>query len=300
MAYYSIKDLEKLSGIKAHTIRIWEKRYNLVEPKRTDTNIRYYDDTDLKKVLNAAVLNHNGLKISHIANLNNDEISSKINEISRRNQDAKSVIDNLVISMIELDEKKFEKILSQSIMQEGFENTILHTIYPFFQKIGMLWQTGAINPAQEHFISNLVRQKLIVAIDGIIDKDNRPGKRFVLFLPEGELHEIGLLFYAYLIKKRGHRVIYLGQSVPFNDLESVVAIRPCDYLFTSFSSNISGINYPNYLEKLSRTFPGIVVLFSTFDPDTVRDRLPLNVKMMDNAVDFMNFLEQIWETEKAG
>ena len=170
MAYYSIKDLEKLSGIKAHTLRIWEKRYNLVEPKRTETNIRYYDDEDLKKVLNVALLNRNGLKISHIAGLKTEEINSKISDLSKGNQDSESVIDNLVISMIELDEKKFEKILSRTIMQAGFEETILYTIYPFFQKIGLLWQTGAINPAQEHFISNLVRQKLIVAIDGIIDE----------------------------------------------------------------------------------------------------------------------------------
>ena len=302
MSNYSIKDLEKISGIKAHTLRIWEKRYNLLEPKRTDTNIRFYDDLDLKKVLNVALLNRNGLKISHIANLGNEEISSKINEISRQNQDTESLIDNLVIAMIELDEKKFEKILSRKIMQEGFEKTILYTVYPFFQKIGILWQTGAINPAQEHFISNLVRQKLIVAIDGIMDKDqpNKPSKRFVLFLPEGELHEIGLLFYYYLVKKRGNMVIYLGQSVPFNDLQAVVEIRPCDYLITSLSSNISGINFRTYLDKLSRKFPDQVILFSTFDPDPVKEGLPHNVRMMDSAIDFVHFLEKISEKENAG
>ncbi len=302
MSNYSIKDLEKISGIKAHTLRIWEKRYNLLEPKRTDTNIRFYDDLDLKKVLNVALLNRNGLKISHIANLGNEEISSKINEISRQNQDTESLIDNLVIAMIELDEKKFEKILSRKIMQEGFEKTILYTVYPFFQKIGILWQTGAINPAQEHFISNLVRQKLIVAIDGIMDKDqpNKPSKRFVLFLPEGELHEIGLLFYYYLVKKRGNMVIYLGQSVPFNDLQAVVEIRPCDYLITSLSSNISGINFRTYLDKLSRKFPDQIILFSTFDPDPVKEGLPHNVRMMDSAIDFVHFLEKISEKENAG
>ncbi len=299
MAYYSIKDLEKLSGIKAHTLRIWEKRYNLVEPKRTDTNIRYYDDGDLKKILNIALLNRNGFKISHIANLDNEAIGSKIDELSRRNQDARGIINNLVISMIELDENKFEKILSRTIMQEGFENTILHTIYPFFQKIGLLWQTGAVNPAQEHFISNLVRQKLIVAIDGIIGKDNNPGKRFILFLPEGELHEIGLLFYYYLIKKRGHHVIYLGQSVPFNDLETVVEIRPCDYLITSFSSNISGINFTHYLDKLSKKFPRQTILFSTFDPEMVRENLPKNIYLIDNAVEFVNFIGKMGELEKS-
>ncbi len=299
MAYYSIKDLEKLSGIKAHTLRIWEKRYNLVEPKRTETNIRYYTDEDLKKVLNVALLNRNGLKISHIANLDNREISAKISDLSKSSQDSASVIDSLVLAMIELDERKFEKILSRAIMQSDFEDTVLHTIYPFFQKIGLLWQTGTINPAQEHFISNLVRQKLIVAIDGIIDheKEDQPRKRFLLFLPEGELHEIGLLFYCYLVKKHGHRVVYLGQSVPFNDLASVMKIRPCDYLVTSFSSNFSGIDFRAYLQKLSREYADQTILFSTFDPATVENDLPGNVRMIGNAVDFVSFLKRQEEDE---
>jgi DNA-binding transcriptional MerR regulator len=303
MAYYSIKDLEKLSGIKAHTLRIWEKRYNLVEPKRTETNIRFYDDDDLKKVLNVALLNRNGLKISHIASLDTEEINSKISDLSKRNQDSESVIENLVISMIELDEKKFEKILTRTIMQAGFENTILYTVYPFLDKIGILWQTGAINPAQEHFISNLVRQKLIVAIDSIIEEDrddNMPRKRFVLFLPEGELHEIGLLFYYYLIKKEGHKTIYLGQSVPFNDLQSVVEIRACDFLLTSYSSNISGLNFGEYLEKLARNFPDQVIMFSTYTTAAVSNNLPENTRRLENAVDFQKFLEKISEKEEAG
>jgi len=256
----------------------------------------------MKKVLNVALLNRNGLKISLIAGLGDDELHSKISDLSKRNQDSESMIENLVIAMIELDEKKFEKILSRTIMQDGFEETILYTVYPFLQKIGLLWQTGAINPAQEHFISNLVRQKLIVAIDDIIEEerdDNKPVKRFVLFLPEGELHEIGLLFYDYLIRKRGHRVIYLGQSVPLNDLESVVEIRSCDFLFTSFSSSISGIDFREYLEQLSRKFANQLVLFSIYDPESVRNDLPGNIKMIENTVDFLDFLEKIGEKEKA-
>ena len=225
MANYSIKDLEKLSGIKAHTLRIWEKRYKLVEPKRTITNIRYYNDEDLKRILNIAVLNRNGLKISRIALFDNMEICNKISELSKNIYDTTSQIDNLVISMIELNEKKFENILSANIQQYGFEETVLHTIYPFFEKIGILWQTGAINPAHEHFISNLVRLKLCVAIDRIETDEKTNSKRFLVFLPEGELHEIGLLFYYFLIKKYGYKVppvvvpeehytvVYKGQSL---------------------------------------------------------------------------------------
>ncbi len=293
MATYSIKDLERLSGIKAHTIRIWEKRYNLVTPKRTETNIRFYDDEDIRKILNIAFLNKHGYRISQIAQLDDNEIISKITDISEEDNDSDSLIDNLVISMIELDERKFDKILSTAILKSGFEKTVLDTIYPFFQKIGVLWQTGAINPAQEHFISNLVRQKLIVAIDGVLEENIPDSKRFILFLPEGELHEIGLLFYFYLLKKRGHSVIYLGQSVPFEDLATVIEIRPCDYLLTSFSSNISNLDAVAYLERLSTKYAEQHILFSTFDQENLFSSLPPNATRVLSALDFVNILDNL-------
>jgi DNA-binding transcriptional MerR regulator len=293
MASYSIKDLEKLSGIKAHTLRIWEKRYGLVEPKRTETNIRYYDDEDLKKILNTALLNRNGVKISQIAQLDRKEISIKVGALAGNSRENENIIDNLVIAMIELDEYKFEKILSNTIIQKGFEETIRNAIYPFFEKIGILWQTGAINPAQEHFMSNLIRQKLIVAIDGIAQKDINSANRFVLFLPEGELHEIGLLFYYYLIKKRGHKVVYLGQSVPFDDLVSVTHTKKCDYFFTSFSSTITGIDIIDYLQKLSTTFPEQKVLFSSFDTEAINNLKSKNIFRIKNTNDFIEFIDKI-------
>ena len=293
MASYSIKDLEKSSGIKAHTLRIWEKRYGLVEPKRTDTNIRYYDDEDLKKTLNIALLNRNGVKISQIAQLNNQEINLKVNALSGTNRTNENIIDNLVMAMIDLDEYRFEKVLSNTILQKGFEDTILDSIYPFFQKIGILWQTGAINPAHEHFISNLIRQKLLVAIDGISHKDIHDPKTFVLFLPEGELHEIGMLFYYYLIKKRGHNVVYLGQSVPFDDLISVTTTKPCDYLLTSFSSAISGIDILSYLQNLSASFPEQNILFSCFETDDINMLKLKNMTRIKSALDFVRYIENI-------
>jgi len=293
MTSYSINDLEKLSGIKAHTIRIWEKRYSLLNPKRTETNIRYYDDADLRKVLNIALLNRNGIRISQIACLSESEVIEKINSLSELNRDDENIIDNLVISMIDLNERKFERILNNAIMQKGFEDTIMNTIYPLLEKIGILWQTGSINPAQEHFVSNLIRQKLIVAIDGLSEESNNRLYRFVLFLPEGEMHEIGLLFYHYLIKKRGHKVIYLGQSVPYEDLKRVVDIKSCDYFLTSFSSNITGIDIMKYLEKLSKSFPDQIILFSSFDKEIYRKKLPDNLVNIRNALEFNNLLDNL-------
>ncbi|MEX0883706.1 MAG: MerR family transcriptional regulator, partial [Cyclobacteriaceae bacterium] len=204
MKYYSIKDLEQLSGIKAHTLRIWEQRYKILKPKRTETNIRYYDDDDLKLILNVALLNDNGFKISKIAKLNMEDIKSEILKLTERSFKFDDQIHALIIAMVELDEERFEKIISTNILKIGFELTMINIIYPFLSKIGILWQTGSIHPGQEHFISNLVRQKLIVAIDGQMYTGG--GKKFLLFLPEGELHEISLLFSSYLLKSNGHKV----------------------------------------------------------------------------------------------
>ena len=290
MASYSIRDLEKLSGIKAHTIRIWEKRYNLIEPARTQTNIRLYSDEDLKKILNISVLSRNKIKISHIAQLTNDEIGQKVADLTKNNYDSKTQINNLVMATIELDEKRFEKIINTTIIQTGFEETILHTIYPFLEKIGILWQTGVIKPAQEHFMTNLIRQKLIMAIDGIIETDNPEAKAFVLFLQEGELHEIGLLFYYYLLKKRGHNIIYLGQSVPFSDIEEVIKIRKCDYIVTSFSSNITGMNILEYLKKLAITYKNQKIFFSAYEGGLVDKKLPPNLFRINNALHFRELI----------
>ncbi len=166
MSTYSIKDLEQLSGIKAHTLRIWEQRYNLLNPKRTDTNIRFYDDNDLKLILNVALLNDNGYKISKIASMNQEEMRAEVMKLTDRTLTHDDQIHALTICMIEMDEERFDKVLSTNILKLGFEQTMMNIVYPFMSKIGVLWQTGAINPAHEHFISNLVRQKLIVAIDG--------------------------------------------------------------------------------------------------------------------------------------
>lgn len=293
MANYSIRDLEKLSGIKAHTLRIWEKRYNLVDPKRTNTNIRFYNDEDLKMILNIALLNRNGIKISRIAAFNKEEICNKISELTSNIDDTSSQIENLIISMIELDEKKFDKIINSGIQRHGFEKTLQYTIYPFFEKAGVLWQTGAINPAQEHFVSNLVKLKLSSLIAGLPNVENSGSSCFLLFLPEGELHEISLLFYYYLIKKHGHKVIYLGQSVPFEDLSLVQKIKSCDYLFTSFSSNLNGLNINNYILKLAGTFRNQNILFSSFDFTSIRKRFPGNVTRIMHPAHLLSILKSL-------
>ncbi|HYG20395.1 MAG TPA: MerR family transcriptional regulator, partial [Ohtaekwangia sp.] len=167
MGKYSIKELEQLSGIKAHTIRIWEKRHKLVKPSRTPTNIRFYSDADLKKIINVSLLNSQGMKISRIATLTPEEINQKVLALSETTSDAAIHMDQMVVTMIDLDEASFERVLSNLILRYGFEKSITDIVFPFLEKIGVLWQTQNITPAHEHFISNLIRQKIIVAIDSL-------------------------------------------------------------------------------------------------------------------------------------
>ncbi|HMG91045.1 MAG TPA: MerR family transcriptional regulator, partial [Chryseolinea sp.] len=235
MGKYSIKELEQLSGIKAHTIRIWEKRYRIITPERTSTNIRFYSDQDLKKIINVSLLNSHGVKISKIAVMSVGEISHKILDISEAKPEADIYIDQLVVAMVDLDEEQFEKILTSLVNKFGFERSITEVVYAFMEKIGILWQTGTITPAHEHFISNLIRQRLITSIASL-PLPPKKAKKAILFLPEGELHEIGLLFYNYITRSKGFKTFYLGQSVPHEDLRTVYKIHQPDILITSMVS----------------------------------------------------------------
>lgn len=291
MSTYSIKDLEMLSGIKAHTLRIWEQRYNLLQPKRTDTNIRYYDDGDLKLILNVALLNDNGYKISKIANMSWDELKGEVVKLTEKTLTHDDQIHALIICMIEMDEERFEKVLSSNIIKIGFEQTMLNIIYPFLSKIGVLWQTGAINPAQEHFISNLVRQKLIVAIDGQISRPS--GKKFLLYLPAGEMHEISLLFAAYLIKSQGHRVIYLGQNTPDEDLSYVYQLHKPEFLMTIITTSPGSEFVQDYLDNLSSRFPKAEIIVSGYQIVGQDLSFPINVKSFNYIREIKEYLEDL-------
>ena len=264
MSNYSIKDLEHLSGIKAHTLRIWEQRYDIINPKRTDTNIRTYDDQDLKLVLNISLLKEHGYKISEIAKLSNEELSKEVIAISDKKLNYPDQIHALTIAMIDLDEERFEKIMSTNILQFGFENSMVNIIYPFLSRIGTLWLTGSIGPAQEHFITNLIRQKTIVAIDGQVVKETSNTKKYVLYTPEGEMHEMGILFANYILRARNNKVIYLGQSMPFDELKFVCDLHRPDYIFTAITSVPGLSEIQDYVTKLGKTFPEINILLTGY------------------------------------
>ncbi len=291
MSTYSIKDLERLTNIKAHTLRIWEKRYGIVEPPRSETNIRFYTDEDLKKLLNVSILNRYGIKISRIARMSNHEINQKLLEVIRPESDYLSQIEGLVVTMIELNEERFERILNQSIIKIGFEESLFHVVYPFFEKVGVLWQTGTINPAQEHFISNLIRTKLFVAIDSLPRVYDSAAKTVLLFLPEWELHEIGLLTYYYLSRKNGYRTIYLGQNVPLNDLFAITSTAMPDVLATYFVSAIGQHEMKDYISSLSDYFANRQILISGIQAASIQFELPDNVRTVSSAIEYKRMLK---------
>lgn len=286
MGNYSINDIERLTGIKSHTIRIWEKRYEVFQPERTDTNIRYYTDDTLRKILKINILYNNGLKISKIAKLSDVQINEEVKEVSLKTESSgfENQIDALVVTMIELNEDEFNDIIANLLVDYSFEDIVLKVCYPLFEKVGVLWQIGTIDPAQEHFLSNLLRQKILVAIDGI--KLDKPQKTYLLYLRENELHELGLLFFNYLLRKQNHKVVYIGQSLPYNDLLKLKKTLKFDCLVTSFISTFPINEFEAYLNKLNDDFSTKEIIISGYQVNNVDLKVPARIMKVKDAEEF--------------
>ncbi len=292
MISYSIKDLEKITGIKAHTIRIWEKRYGIVKPSRTLTNIRSYSDENLRHLMNVAILNKYGHKISNIQGMSAAEISESVLSLGNQDLDNDYQVDNLVMAMVEIDEQRFDKIISSSIIKNGIDDTFENLLNKFLHKVGILWQIGVINPAQEHFITQLIRQKFILAIDAKHEiREN--AKSFLLFLPENEYHELGLLYLNLLIRKAGHKVFYLGQNVPVRNLKSIFELHPIDYILTSITSNQSKEALLTLFSEINELYKDKKILVGGNLVKEAVLQLPGNFKAFASITEFSEFLQQI-------
>lgn len=289
---FSISDIEGLIGIKAHTIRAWEVRYNLVPPKRTPTNIRFYNEDDLRTLLNIVALNENGYKISKIARMGQEVISNLVGKLKTDLGKESLQMMSLCKATIAFDELEFVRVLNTCIGEMGLVKTMDLVIFPFMKKIGMLWQTGAIDPAHEHFASNLIRERIIIEINSVGQPVLSGTKKFLLFLPESEMHENGLLFARYLLKSRGHDSLYLGLETPYSDLKKVVESYRPDFAFTVLTSLNLGKNVNKIIGKVMDhlNVPLLVAgsLISEFDI-LVQDRLtPL--KNVRDMTDFLEYL----------
>lgn len=288
-AGYSIKDLEVLSGIKMHTIRIWEKRYGLLAPHRTETNIRWYDDNDLRRLLNVSMLIKNGYKISKVAEWDNDMLRSEILRITDNKKSAPEYIDRFVLLIAEMNTSGFEHLLNEVLQQYDLEEAFTHIFFALFQKIGIYWQVGTIFPAQEHFVTSLFRQKLIAAIDALQPQPRRKAT-MLFFTHENEWHEMGLLFYSYLAKKSGLTVFYLGQSVPFSDLEKISTSAVVDFVFTTFVNSISPAELNDYLARLKHCFSKQKIFVSGKQVHELQPNLPRNVKTVKDYREFRKYI----------
>lgn len=247
---FSIKDLENLTGIKAHTIRIWEKRYGLLSPNRSDTNIRNYNTQSLQKLLNISYLNNNGVKISKIASFKEQEIPVKVREIASRSKIEDHSINALKMAMINFDQVLFYNTYNNLIDNKSFSEVFYSVFIPLLNEIGLLWQTNTITPAHEHFLSVHIKQKILLNIEKLQSLEPKPeSKTYILFLPENEIHDIGLLFVNYQLRSKGFHTIFLGESVPMGSLTDLLDFFDEITFLSYFTVYPEAENVPEYIEK---------------------------------------------------
>lgn len=289
MNAFTIKDLENLSGVKAHTIRIWEQRYSFIKPQRTDTNIRYYSNEELKTILNISLLNKYGFKISHIDKMHPDEIRNKIIALSNTQAQQERIVNEMIQYMVDLDIDAFEILLDNYIVARGIDKTITQIIFPYLERIGILWLTNHINPAQEHLVTNIIRQKLIVGIEGVFTHI-QVNKSVLLFLPEGEHHELGLLYMYYLLKSRGVRTLYLGANVPVKDIEFVSKLKKPDYLYTHLTSVASNFNFEKFLNQVQLRLADFPVVISGQLTQQYKKKIPPKVNFKHSLQEVIEYV----------
>lgn len=293
MKKFSISDIENLTGIKAHTIRVWEQRYNFFTPKRTETNIRYYDDADLCMFLNIATLNENGYKISKISKMDLDEINHLVKNLKEDHYNLNVQVQMLSNAMLKMDEVEFDEILNGCIEDLGMENAMADMVFPFMRKVGFMWQVGTINPAHEHFATHKIEQKIIEVTYKTSKKPSINAKRYLLFLPQNEHHEVGLLFAQYLLKINGHQTLYLGQNLPYESLEEVVNYYEPDYAFTVLTVSQADDNAQSIIAKL-RANLGKTTLILAGHQITVNDlNEQENIVFIKNIGEFTQIIEKL-------
>jgi DNA-binding transcriptional MerR regulator len=257
MNLFSISQLQQFSGIKAHTIRVWEQRYNGLKPTRSEGNTRYYDNTQLRRLLNIVSLMNSGYKISELCTMSDSKLfkilEQKLETASESNQLSQYYISQLIAAGIEYDEGQFKKIFSNSLLRLGVHRTYLEVVYPMLVKLGLMWANNRLAPSYEYFISNLIKQNFYTLTD-TIPLASSTSNSWLLFLPEDEFHEIGLLFAKYQIRQSGNKVIYIGANIPFDSLkETVKETKPSQLLLFFVHYNVPE-NTQKYLDRLSRTF----------------------------------------------
>jgi DNA-binding transcriptional MerR regulator len=262
MNRFSIKDVENLTGIKAHTLRIWEQRYGIVVPQRTDTNIRYYSSEDLKQILKIVLLNQHGYKISRIKNMTDEESNRLLHQASDSEFQYNILINDLLEATIDMDTNRFDTMLNTYIKKNGIEQAVEHLLFGFLEKVGVLWMSDHIMPAHEHLVSNIIVRKIIAAIEKLPQQPKAEQTKYLLFLPEAENHETGLLYVQYYLLKQGKTVIYLGNDTPIDQVRYVSKELNIKYLYTHITAGSGDFDIARYLKKLSDMHPECMIMVS--------------------------------------
>lgn len=289
---YQIRDLAELSGIKAHTLRVWEQRYKLIKPKRTPTNIRYYDNNDLKLMLNVALLCKNKFRISKISRMSPDEINKNVISLIPVRGASVHLMNELIVAMMDLDEQKFEDTLEATFTLAGFEDAMIKIVVPFLKKVGVLWLTNSIRPSHEHYVMHIIRQKIMAATNSIKEIARPDAKKMLFFLPESEMNDIGLLLCNYMARVRNHHVTYLGMNVPFEDVTEINNKISPDILLSIFTT------YPampekvsEYIKQLSDTFSTQKILVTGYRVLSEEFLMPDNVELLRDYNDLKKHLD---------
>ncbi|NAY93316.1 MerR family transcriptional regulator [Muricauda sp. JGD-17] len=290
---FSIRDLENLSGIKAHTIRIWEKRYNLFSPERTETNIRTYDLANLQKLLNVTLLYNNGYKISKIAKLDESQIPVMVREIVANNSKKDHAINAFKLAMVNFDQNLFFSTYTSLLSERSFREIFNEVFIPLLNELGLLWQTDTISPSHEHFITNLIKQKIYINTEKLqILEPTRKDKVFALFLPENEIHEIGLLYINYEIALRGYKTIYLGQTMPIDSLVDLMKYYDNIHFISYFTVSPTKDELSSYFEEFTKTLDSLgnckLLVLGHQIQHVAQEDLPRNINTFNSIEQLMD------------
>jgi len=294
---FTIKNLEHLSGIKAHTIRIWEKRYNLFEPQRTDTNIRMYDLENLQKLLNVTLLYNNGYKISKIARLSPKEVTTNIHSLTINKTADDWSIGLFKLAMINFDQRLFTKTFNELLEQFSFREIFKNVFIPLMNELGVLWQTNSISPSHEHFITSLVKQKIHALCEELqVKETRRSDRRFVLFLPDNEIHELGLLYLQYEVLNTGFQCVFLGQSVPIESLKNLVDIGEPITFISYFTIEPTQDKINGYLNTFSSEIIQNIscdLWILGYQTRFIEEELPKKIRSFNSIDDVVKMLSMI-------
>lgn len=293
---FSIKDLEHLSGIKAHTIRIWEKRYNILEPERTDTNIRTYDGDNLQKLLNISFLNSHGYKISRISKMQEEEINSLVRRISASSSEENRAKNSFKLAMMNFDDRLFQMTYNKLMEKRTFREIFYDVFIPLLEEIGMLWQTDTIKPIHEHYIVELIKQKIYINIAELKSNEEQDNeeKLYVLFLPDNEIHDIGILYLNYELLNAGKKAMYVGPTLPLDNMEYLMKIHK-NPVFVSYLT-VSPINtdimefIADFQQKLCKETKMDLMLFGQRTREINTSDIPENIHVHNSIKDFINTL----------